>query len=412
MNSKLQNLINMRWYAFIGVGLLLMMAQLSHTFTVWIPSYYALAFFALSNLGFQFGGRKFSESVIDPVIFFTTVLDLFYLTLLLTYNGGPHNPFSILFIAICSVAAMSLPRNYLLGVIVVCLICLGLIYSMGQEHQHHQDSDYAFHLRGMWLANSVGVIVISFWIHHLRLQNDKIAEKHKVTQRILFQVERVESMGRILASTAHQMNTPLATMQLGISELKNKRQPLSESEKDIWLNDLQTAMDQISTLVQTIKTPDSLEDDVYKQSVDFISYLETLIARWSVARNLSVEFKSGVEELSISQKNLSEVTSVLESLLENAFDARRPEQKPTIVVCLDKDDSFFVMRVTDDGIGMDEQTLNRAMEPLYTTKKKGTGLGLYIAHQLAKKLGGSLEINSTLNQGTTVTFKFAKDALS
>jgi signal transduction histidine kinase len=65
--------------------------------------------------------------------------------------------------------------------------------------------------------------------------------------------------------------------------------------------------------------------------------------------------------------------------------------------------SYICLSVIDDGEGMDEQTLEHAMEPFFTTKEpgKGAGLGLPMVHGLAEQSGGRFVIKSRLGEGTT-----------
>ncbi|MBP8954821.1 MAG: HAMP domain-containing histidine kinase, partial [Armatimonadetes bacterium] len=71
----------------------------------------------------------------------------------------------------------------------------------------------------------------------------------------------------------------------------------------------------------------------------------------------------------------------------------------------DKTDGYIRITVTDDGVGMDEATRQRALEPFFTTKPcgKGTGLGLSICHSVAEAHGGTLGIESQRHAGTRVS---------
>jgi two-component system NtrC family sensor kinase len=68
----------------------------------------------------------------------------------------------------------------------------------------------------------------------------------------------------------------------------------------------------------------------------------------------------------------------------------------------------FVVRITDQGPGIAETELKKVFDPFYTTKPpgKGTGLGLTIANEIARKYGGTLAVESTLGRGTTFSFTF------
>ena len=63
--------------------------------------------------------------------------------------------------------------------------------------------------------------------------------------------------------------------------------------------------------------------------------------------------------------------------------------------------SWLHWRVSDTGAGIPPALLDRIFEPLFTTKKRGTGLGLAVVHQVVKAHGGTMSVESALGQGTT-----------
>jgi signal transduction histidine kinase len=67
---------------------------------------------------------------------------------------------------------------------------------------------------------------------------------------------------------------------------------------------------------------------------------------------------------------------------------------------------FVLVEVSDKGVGMDEATLSRVFEPYFTTKPKGTGLGLPIVQQIVDRVGGFVRIDSTPGEGTVVRMYF------
>jgi signal transduction histidine kinase len=100
-----------------------------------------------------------------------------------------------------------------------------------------------------------------------------------------------------------------------------------------------------------------------------------------------------------------QLTQVIMNLLINAADAlsTKAEGEREIVLRSEISGDNVRLVVTDNGGGMDEETLNRAFEAFFTTKKnKGTGLGLSLCYSIITGHGGMIEINSTLNEGTQV----------
>ena len=94
---------------------------------------------------------------------------------------------------------------------------------------------------------------------------------------------------------------------------------------------------------------------------------------------------------------------VLASLIRNALEASREDQ--SVEFLAEGDDSTVLLRVKDEGCGMDEATLPHAGEPFFSTKSTGLGLGLFLARTLTESLGGTLTIDSRAGAGTTVSLR-------
>ncbi len=96
-----------------------------------------------------------------------------------------------------------------------------------------------------------------------------------------------------------------------------------------------------------------------------------------------------------------QVRQAMTVLLENAVQAR-PVTSVEVVVQLTPDEDAVVVQVRDDGVGMDETTLNHAMDPFFSDRPAGRGMGMGLprAKRLIEAHGGSLELRSTPNEGT------------
>lgn len=415
-SAKIENLIRLRWIAGAVMLLALFGAGMFFGIAVDRTSYALLIGYFASN-GLLRSIRRITRATLtDWILLSVLIADTAFLTLLLNNNGGAHNPFSILFLAFASVGALVLSKRSLFILLAATLAALGFIYSEipGEAHHHHamghgMDLSLPFHLRGMWLANSLGVLLICAWIFYLRRINERIAERHRATEALLTNLERVESMGRLAAQAAHQLNTPLGTLQLGLSEIADEQSPISPAEQKRWFVDMQHAVTQMGSIIQRLKPKSAVPGK--GAPVSAADFVESWIDHWSQPRKVRVDFKSEGEECPISFAAADDLGNALTALLDNAFDALKDKPASAIELALQISADTLAVTVKDKGVGMDERTTRHAIEPLFTTKSKGTGLGLYLCHQTAQKYGGALTIESEPNKGTRVRLTFNRSKL-
>ena len=100
------------------------------------------------------------------------------------------------------------------------------------------------------------------------------------------------------------------------------------------------------------------------------------------------------------------LAKVLLQVLDNAIDATEPGGSIVLTARPDANSERWVeLLISDDGCGMTEEVRRRATEPFFTTKARGSGLGLSIAERIIAHHGGTLQIESSLAAGTTVRIK-------
>jgi signal transduction histidine kinase len=100
----------------------------------------------------------------------------------------------------------------------------------------------------------------------------------------------------------------------------------------------------------------------------------------------------------------------LVNVVENALHAMPGTGSLTIEAAADRE--MVSIDVTDTGVGMDEEALQRVFEPYFSTKATGTGLGLTIARRNIELNGGSIDVRSEKGMGTTVTVRLPVGALT
>ncbi len=233
------------------------------------------------------------------------------------------------------------------------------------------------------------------------------SEKEMMNEQVV-KTGKLASVGELAAGIAHEINNPVAIMveEAGwIGDLLEEE--FQEGEN---LDEFRRALKQIRTqgkrckeithkLLSFARKTDSRVQDV--QINDVIEEIVALSAQRAKYSKITIDM-SLEKDLPPLQFSQSEFQQVLLNLINNAVDAmEKPGGSLTINSTLDGDS--VVIEVADDGPGIPEANLSRIFDPFFTTKPvgKGTGLGLSICYGIIKKMGGEIEVRSTMGVGTT-----------
>lgn len=230
----------------------------------------------------------------------------------------------------------------------------------------------------------------------------------KEAREALFQSQKMESLGQLTGGIAHDFNN-LLTVIIGSLELAKKRLPTESTVLPLLDNAIAGAQ-RGATLTQRMLAF-ARRQELAPVSVDVVTLIRDM------SDLLSRMLGSGIEvdtrfplTLKPVLADVSQLEMALMNLTINARDAMGGEGR-ILISAREKvfpdspadDDRFICISVIDEGSGMDEATLQRAMEPFFTTKGagKGTGLGLSMVHGLAAQSGGHFVLKSAIAQGTT-----------
>jgi len=230
-------------------------------------------------------------------------------------------------------------------------------------------------------------------------------------QLALFQVQKMDALGQLTGGVAHDFNNLLMAI-LGSLELAYKRLPDDPKLRSLIDNAMQGA-ERGSSLTQRMLAF-ARRQDLQVAAVDVAQVVEGM--RGLFERTLGARFTIETQfsnALPLAWTDAGQLEMALLNLVVNARDAMadggviRISAHPCEAAEAHQgmvEGRYVCLSVTDNGVGMDAETLARATEPFFTTKGvgKGTGLGLPMIHGLAKQSGGDMRMRSEPGQGTTV----------
>ena len=124
---------------------------------------------------------------------------------------------------------------------------------------------------------------------------------------------------------------------------------------------------------------------------------------------IKAEFNIPDEDIYI-EADYNRLKQVFINLLKNAIEAKDSSKKENkIKISLESDNNFMKIIIEDNGVGMDKDTLNSVSEMFFTTKKKGSGLGVSLSKEIIEQHGGNIVYNSVKGEGTRVIVTLPKE---
>jgi PAS domain S-box-containing protein len=253
--------------------------------------------------------------------------------------------------------------------------------------------------------------------HQVRLYDalQQAYDDLRQTQQQFLQQERLRALGQMASGIAHDINNAISPVALYTEQLLEREPNLSARARG-QLEIIQRAVDDVAQTVarmgefyRTREPQDALVpvdlNRVVQQVVDLTR------ARWSdmsQQRGIVIEVRpslaAGLPPIAAVD---SQVRDALVNLVFNAVDAMPDGGTLTITTRLGPGGSSVLLEVADDGIGMDEETRRRCLEPFFSTKgARGTGMGLAMVYGVVQRHGATLEIESEPMRGTRVRLGF------
>ncbi len=224
----------------------------------------------------------------------------------------------------------------------------------------------------------------------------KAYEELQTTFQQLLQAEKLTSLGELSAGIVHEVRNPLASIKGAIEILEDELTDDSPRREFVGL--AKGEIDRLDRLVgeflrfarptEPSKTPTDLNE--------IVDSITGLIGNQATSQSVAV-IRDLQKNLPLILIDAEQIKQVVLNLAINALQAMSQSNganKTLSFRTFQKDDNFIV-EVTDSGSGVDPKNLSKIFDPFYTTKEKGVGLGLSIAHKIATQHGGHLTAKST-----------------
>ncbi|RJR35499.1 MAG: PAS domain S-box protein [Desulfobacteraceae bacterium] len=247
--------------------------------------------------------------------------------------------------------------------------------------------------------------------HLEELVKERTRELETAQQELLTR-ERLSALGQLTATVSHELRNPLGVIRSSAFYVQEKTKGFDEKVKK-HLNRIEEQVELCDTIVG-----DLLEYTRGRHSevseTDVASWLGSLLETMQGVECISIHrsFSDDAPKIFIDPHKMGRAVNnllgnALQAVREHAEKKRKTETpyRPEIRLSTFTAAGSLLIVVEDNGTGMDEETAEKAFEPLFTTRARGTGLGLAIVRKIVEEHGGRVSLKSRLEVGTEVTIE-------
>jgi len=254
------------------------------------------------------------------------------------------------------------------------------------------------------------MIIIFFALLFIVRKAERIIESRTIEQRRLVEqlnlAERLAALGEMVAGVSHEIKNPLGIIQ-STAELLSNMPGADESQKKLSgvITEESIRLNRIVTEFLDFARPHDLNlhsiqlDEIVRKNLDFLKpemEKKGIIAQFNLSDNRSYKITADQDLLYRGIMNL----------IINAVQAIEDTGK--IIIHIGEEKGGYRVVIKDTGKGISDDNLNKIFNPFFTTKEKGSGLGLPIVRKIIEGHGGTIEIKSTEGVGTNVTLHLPK----
>lgn len=396
IRNPLQILVTFRSVAILGQIVAVSLAQLVFNFPLNIVGIVSvLLSMSMINL-YTWQVAKTVAEASSLVIFAQLLIDLAALTAIFYFSGGATNPFVSMYLLPLAMGAVLLAQQWvwfltLIGVVVYSL----LMWMFPSEHMQHMGQSFNQHVMGMWLSFLISAIVIAYFVLQMRNALREKEEQLAIAREQTIRDEKLISLGALAASTAHELGTPLATIQLLLDDL---------DENDISSQQIDLLLSQVARCKKALFEMSNLagSEEIKKGAlIEVHEYLEGLMHDWQSQRpnvKVSSQLTGPVTTAVIAENALSKA---LVNLLDNAADA----SPDAVRVTAQWDEHKLQLMIINEGGKLSNEALSKIGSKPFSNKLDGIGIGAFLAHEIVRRLDGEIVLAKGEQGGLETTIR-------
>ena len=405
---RLRTLVTLRWFAIIGQSTAIFVAVRLYGIDIAVSAAALVITVAVIANLVSYAAYPSNKRLSELEATLWLVFDIIQLSLLLYLTGGLNNPFAMLVLAPVTISATVL---HVRSTVFLGLTAITLVTIIGRYNIPLMSADGAILALpvlfqfGFWVALLISLVFVALYARQVTSEMNAMNEALLATQLALSREQKLTDLGGVVAATAHELGTPLATIKLVSSELKEELQDRPELLEDAEL--IGSQADRCRDILQSMGR--SGKDDLHLR----FAPIETVIheaAEPHLDRGKQVEFnvlpQDGASLTQPSIERRPEIIHGVRNLIQNAVDFSRSR----VLVEMTWSDDKVIVRISDDGRGFPQSVIGRIGDPYVKRRRvsedgarrpgyEGMGLGLFIAKTLLERSGAKLKFSNSRRHG-------------
>ncbi|WP_313170491.1 ATP-binding protein [Massilia oculi] len=389
-HKNMLQLIELRWIAVIGQ--ITTIASAIMIFRIELPLVHMLqvlacliAFNVASHL--RWHERR---PVSNGEMFLAILVDVSSLTVLLYLSGGTTNPFAFLYLLQVIVSAVLLDVLWTWSIVLVTIACMAGLAIYAQPLAlpfDHARGIGSLYVQGLLVCFALNAALLVMFISRISDNvRDKATQLAALRQRAA-EEEHIVRMGLLASGAAHELGTPLSTVSVILGDWK--RMPAFRDDPELLgeLTEMQTQLKRCKAIVSGILLSAGEARGESAERTTISRFLDQLAVGWEASRPVRTFIYNNriAEDLPVASD--SALRQTVDNLLDNALEA----SPDWVYMDAHIDERTLVLTVFDRGPGFAPSMLAHFGKPYQSTKgKPGGGLGLFLAVNVVRKLGGTV----------------------
>ncbi|WP_374720615.1 ATP-binding protein [Peribacillus tepidiphilus] len=254
--------------------------------------------------------------------------------------------------------------------------------------------------QGIDKRNFISTVFLTLVIFHIIFLSVKyfLLKKETKKQKEQYEKQKLEAVGTLAATTAHEIKNPLTGIK-GLVQLLSEKYTDKQDQK--YFSVIQNEITRINNIVNEflILGRPTIQELNKVDICKAIHELKPIILAEASSYTINVK-QIDCKELTYVYCVKDQLKQVILNIVKNAFEASRVGD--LVEICVFQNDDQAIIQISDHGIGMTKDTLQKIFQPFFTSKENGTGLGLYICQRIIQQFNGHIHVMSEPGIGTTV----------